>query len=65
MIVLCRFFINFALRILLEKEPTVFRITYKQTKQTIATNEGCQLTPYRGVGIGGIRQCRAGLVPCR
>ena len=49
------------------KRATVFRFTYKKTNKInrSATNEGCQLIPYRGVGIGGILQCRAGLVPGR
>lgn len=59
-----RFLCNFVAerRILLEREPTVFRYSIKlphTTKSVI--NEGCLLTPYRGVSIGGIRQYHAGV----
>jgi len=43
------------------KGPTVFRYSIKLPQTTISViNEGCQLTPYRGVSIGGIRQYHAG-----
>ena len=43
------------------KRATVFRYSIKLPQTTISViNEGCQLTPYRGVSIGGIRQYHAG-----
>ena len=46
--------------IFLDKEPQFsLHLQIDQQNNRSATNEGCLLTPYRGVGIGGIRQCRA------
>ena len=43
------------------KRATVFRYSIKLPQTTISViNEGCQLTPFRGVSIGGIRQYHAG-----
>lgn len=56
------FFATFAFRIhTFWKKSHSFSLHLRidQQNNRSATNEGCQLIPYRGVGIGGIRQCRA------
>ena len=60
--IILRIIAIFALRIRsFVKRATVFRYSIKLPQTTISViNEGCQLTPYRGVSIGGIRQYHAG-----